>query len=156
MDLTEEQIKQGLRNKLKSLEKQVELVKTALKAFGDELKTNSAQVDAFKGDNDPDLFNLDKGRKTVRARVEGLLADAQTPMTSKEIMLTLNKTYKKNYTIENFSGNFSQSYRKTGSKIKQFEVPDIPAEYRYVYGLNSWFDGEQLKQEFLQRFLDKH
>jgi len=155
MDLTEEQIKQGLRNKLKNLEKQVELVKTALKAFGDETNSGFKQIDAF---DDSAKFELtpDVSRNTVRSRVEGILTDAQTPMTSKEIMLALNKTYKKNYTIENFSGNFSQTYRKAGSKIQQFEIPDVPAEYRFVYGLKNWADNNGLKHDYLQKFLDKH
>lgn len=170
MDLTDEQIKQGLRNRLKNLEEQfelvkeqfgllkgqIELVKTALKAYGDDPKPKNLQINVFEGVGVQDNFTVRKDKTTVRARVEGLLADAQVPMTSKEIMLALNNVYMKDYTIENFSGNFSQTYRKPGSKIQQFTIPDLPVEYKYVYGLISWADGNDLKQEYLQRFLDKH
>lgn len=163
MDLTDGQIKQGLRNRLKNLEEQfelvkgqIELVKTTLKAFGDDPKPKNLQINVFEGVSVQDNFTVRKDRTTVRARVEGLLADAQFPMTSKEIMQTLNRVYNKDYTSGNFSGNFSQAYRKSGSKVKQFTIPDLPVEYKYVYGLISWADGNDLKQEYLQRFLDKH
>lgn len=157
MDLTEEQIKQGLRNKIKGLEKQIEHCKVALKAFGEDFnKPRDLQINVFDEINIQDTVTIRKDRKTVRARVEGLLADIQTPMTSREIMDTMNRVFKKNYKFNNFSGNFSQTYRKANSKIQRFEIADQPAEYKFVYGLKSWAVDEELKQEYSQRFIDKH
>lgn len=157
MNLTEEQIKQGLRNKIKELEKQIDKCEMALKAFGEDTKKpNHQQLNAFEPSLGVGATVFKPDRKTVRARVEGLLADTQTPMISREIMDSLNKLYNKKYTFGNFSGNFSQTYRKPNSKIKQYEIADAPIEFKFVYGLKSWADGEELKQEYLQRFLDQH
>lgn len=157
MNLTEEQIKQGLKEKIKNLEAKIELCRTALKAFGEDIKKpNHQQLNVFEPQLSVEAIVIKKNRKSVRARVEGLLADTQSPMTSREIMDALNKLYNKNYSFNNFSGNFSQTYRKPSSKIKQFEIADAPVEYKYVYGLKSWAEGDELKQEYLQRFLDNH
>ena len=156
MSLTEEQIKQGLKDKIKQLETQIEACKIALRAFGD----NSTSVQEGLFTSEPkfprEVIVANKNRKTVRSRVEGLLADAQRPMTSREIMDSINQTYNKKYTFNNFSGNFSQTYRKAGSKIEKYEIADVPIELKTVYGLKSWFEGEEMKREYVQRFMDNH
>ncbi len=156
MTLTEDQIKQGLREKIKQLEKQIEACKTALKAFGEDIKPKDLEINVFDEGKATDTLIISTKKNTVRARVEGLLADTQTPMGSREVMEALNKIYNKSYTFNNFSGNFSQTYRKPNSRIKRYEIADAPAEYKFVYGLKSWADGDELKQEYLQRFIDKH
>jgi hypothetical protein len=156
MTLTEEQIKQGLREKIKQLEKQIGACKTALLAFGDNSVSIKQESLSFEPSITVETIVANRERKTVRSRVEGLLADSQCPMISREIMDAINKLYNKSYTFNNFSGNFSQTYRKPNSKIKQYEIADAPIELKFVYGLKSWADGEELKHEYLQRFLDKH
>lgn len=156
MNLTEEQIKQALKDKIKQLEIQIENCKVALRAFGDS--NGGLQQTLFITDqkSSSEVIVAKTDRKTVRARVEGLLADAQRPMTSREIMDVLNRVYNKVYTFENFSGNFSQTYRKAGSKIQKYEIADAPIELKTVYGLKSWFNGEEMKREYINRFVDNH
>lgn len=156
MNLTEEQIKQGLRDKVKQLEAQIEACKIALRAFGENNKSQEPNLFINESKTTVSGITPKRDRKTVRSRVEGLLADAQQPMTSREIMDNINQLYTKNYTFENFSGNFSQTYRKPGSKIQKYEIADVPIELKTVYGLKSWFNGEDMKPDYLQRFLDNH
>ena len=155
MNLTEEQIRQGLRNKIKDLERQIELCKTALRAFGEDIKPKSSQL-AFDITTEYQSPKPSPERKTVLSRVEGLLKDSQIPMTSKEIMQSLNELYRTEYTMDNFSGNFSQAYRKAGSNVKRFVFPDTSNEFKFAYGLKSWAEGENLKEEYFQKYVEKH
>ena len=155
ISLTDEQIKEGLRERIKQLEEQIKACRIALKAFG-ENNITERQIDFFEGAQVGSIATAKGDRKTVRARVEGILADLQIPLTSREIMDKLNDVYDKKYEFKNFSGNFSESYRKKGSRIKKYTIEEMPSELKTVYGLKSWFNGDEMKSEYTQKYVDNH
>lgn len=155
-DLDDELIKRGLKKKIKELQEQIEKCKIALRAFGEEPDKTNNQLNLMTEESTKKINFKTVGNKTLRARVESLFNEINRPMTSREIMDKINDLYNKSYNINGFSGNFSQMYRKKTSHIKKYEFDDAPIEIKTVYGLKKWFNGEELKDEYKQRFYEAH
>jgi hypothetical protein len=157
MELTEEQIKKVLRDKIKSYESLIDKCKRALEAFGENYdKPQDLKLDLVDNVKTENRIIVSNKPNTLRAKIEKILIDNDVPMTSRELMEGINKAYNKSYDFNNFSGNFSQLYRKSNSNIKKYELSDVPNELKTVYGLRNWFNVDELKQEFIEKFLDAH
>lgn len=157
MEFSEEQIKKALRDKIKFHQIQIDKCKKALDAFGESLeKQIDNQPTIFDEIKTQDRMIISKRTNTLRAKIENILVKKNTPMTSRELMEEINQLYGKAYDFNNFSGNFSQLYRKQNSNIKKYEIDNVPNEFKTVYGLKNWFTGDELKLEYVNDFLNRH
>lgn len=152
--MTDEQIKSSLREQInqayKEYEAKVERYVNALKALGEDVSVDqpfSKPTKKIKVFGHVALF--DKST-TMKQKIIQVLSDAGKPLTSREIMNSINNKFPDRiYEFNAFSGNFSQTWQKAG--IKKYERPDEPIEFRVVYGLDDWFtDKGNLKPEYME------
>jgi len=73
-----------------------------------------------------------------------------TPSTSRELHDMYNKATGKNSPFNSFSSQLSTLANKSG-RLKKHVFDLNPMEYKYYYGKPEWFDGDDLKQEYLER-----
>jgi hypothetical protein len=145
--MTDEQIKSSLKDKINQsyneYVRKVERYVNALKALGENVSIGSpltTPTGTVKG-------GLSVGF-TMKQKIIQVLKDAGKPLTSREIMDSINNKFPdRTYDFNAFSGNFSQTWRKAG--LQKYERPDKPIEFRVVYGLSNWFAGTNLlKQKY--------
>ena len=94
---------------------------------------------------------------TLRERCEKILYDKDVPMTTRELMNEIKSRYKKQYEFNSFSGSFSQSYRRKGSLIIKYDLPDASMEFKAVYCLKNWYDDTgELSQEYRDKIKEMY
>jgi len=157
----DEEIKSFIIAKIKELEETQEKCRIMIADYRLALKKLTAKA-SIEGKVDQIIPNapqdshlkfkvnpvINKRPVTMQEKIKAVLREANKPLTSREIMNLMNKMFTdKQYDFEkNFSGNFSQYYRKAG--VKRHEEPTNPIESRVFYCLEEWFGDDGLKQEF--------
>lgn len=88
---------------------------------------------------------------TFKQAILSFLADG-VPKRARDLY-ELYKGYKQDteYKYRTFSPQLSIM-----KDVKKQEFPDKTQDERYYYGKLDWFDGDNLKQEYLQKILDKN
>jgi hypothetical protein len=94
---------------------------------------------------------------TLRERCEKILYDMDVPLTTRELMNEVKSRYKKQYGFSAFSGSFSQSYRRKGSLIAKYDLPNASMEFKAVYCLKNWYDVTgKLSQEYRDKIKERY
>ncbi|CAN5662048.1 hypothetical protein BH10BAC5_BH10BAC5_25340 [soil metagenome] len=143
-ELTNLELKEGLRVKLKQFEEQFEKdtrwIKDALKNLSQTPIVEHA------------VNKTGSERITLLAKCIVVLNIAQTPLHIKQLIAAVNQKYNKSFDIKSFSGQISSAYRKPNSAITLVEFPTRPLAERYFYVLKEWLkeDGN-LKDIYLER-----
>lgn len=151
MNLQEFQVREFAKNKVKELQKEIDKWNKVLDAFGDVRENN------FINTKKRLVIRKSSSKLTVNQMVKNVLNEAETPLTSRDIMNMLNNKYNKDYTLDNFSGAFSSMYRKPKSGILQYNLQNPTLEVKAVYGLDNWFLEENvLKEEYKKRLVEKY
>ncbi len=156
---TGEDIKIKLLEKIKELEAEISKYNQALKII-EEFETPTPQKIKLKEPltQSEELFPETVNKKPTRRMflfeiVESILKNENRPLSSRDLMNKANE-YNKNNKYDfnkNWSGTFSQAYRKPNSKIKQIRIENVPAELTAYYGLTSWFVDGELIPEYRQK-----
>jgi len=157
MSSQNENIKSRLQEKIKKLETEILKYKQALGVIEEldiSLPTKSKNIDSSDGLFPPETPTKNEGRRLFLFEiVEKILKEENQFLSSRDIMNKVNKYYGNNkYDFnKNWSGTFSQAYRKPKSKIKQYKIQDVPAELSSYYGLENWFVNSDLMPEYMQK-----
>lgn len=147
--MTEEQIINSLKEQISQAYNEyvakVERYVNALKALGENVSINSP---FSKPVQKVRTIKFGSPATTMKQKIVKALTDAGKPLTSREIMDSINiKFPHRIYDFNAFSGNFSQTWQKAG--VQKYGQPDKPIELRVVYGLDKWFTHSgDLKQEY--------
>ena len=150
--MTDEQIINSLKEQIKQAHKEyivkIERYVNALKALGEDVSIGSPLSKPTLKINVSDSVVVSDKTFTMKQKIIQVLNDAVKPLTSREIMNSINNKFPDRiYNFNTFSGNFSQTWKKVG--VKKYERPDEPIEFRVVYGLDKWFTHlGDLKQEY--------
>lgn len=103
--------------------------------------------------------SINEGRKvitgnTFKDRVLKIFEDGQ-PRTSRQLYNDFLKIVRETNIKDfyDFSGRFANITKKAG--IKHYKILNNPINIRFFYGLADWFDGEVLKNEYLQRIIEE-
>ena len=73
----------------------------------------------------------------------------EVPKTSRQLMDMYNKAFGKRINLQDFSGRLGPLQRK--GIITKHTFPNNPTASKYYYGLPEWFNGNGLRQEYLDR-----
>ena len=157
--MTDQEIIQSLKDKIRQLHSEylskVRPYEKAIQALGERSDFHLFDRDQVQSVNINNLTSAVKSTVTMKQKIRAVLSDARKPLTSREIMDAINEKFPDNiYTFSKFSGNFSQTYPKAG--IKRYIRPEEPIKKRVVYGLEEWFDGDELRpnyKELLEKLL---
>ena len=155
--MKDEEIRKILEEKIAQAKKEyitkVTRYQKALEALGGLIRKDSQYYRPIT-EEIPTVLRVNASEKnqpsfTMKQKIHHVLKSANLPLTARQIMTAINVEYpERKYTYESFSGNFSQTYRKAG--VKKYERPNAPIETRTVYGLKEWFEGNDLKVEYLE------
>lgn len=150
--MTDEQIKNLLKEQIKQARKEynkkIERYVNALKALGENVSVYLPFSEPTEKHDVIGKILLCDRSLTMKQKIIQVLTDTGKPLTSREIMDSINISFPDRiYKFNAFSGNFSQTWQKAG--IKKYERPDEPIESRVVYCLDKWFTHlGDLKQEY--------
>lgn len=141
-------LKEQINQAYKEYEAKVERYINALKALGENVSVDLPFSEPTLKINVFNPVAVSDKLFTMKQKIVQALKDADKPLTSREIMNSINNKYPDRiYNFNTFSGNFSQNWKKAG--VKKYERPDKPIEFRVVYGLSNWFAGTNLlKQKY--------
>lgn len=124
--------------------------KNAIEALK-ELPEFNETTSNISNDNDPNaLFSNVIPIITLREKVVQVLSESNCPLTSRDVMNSVNDKYKdKHYSqFSSWSGPFSHMYSKENSGIRKFELPEMPSNLSAFYCLSEWFDESGLKEDY--------
>jgi len=71
------------------------------------------------------------------------------PRTARELQEELQDVLKRKIMFTTFSGRLSEIKKNGNIRIHTF--PQNPLTRRYYYGLQDWFEGDQLKEEYIKK-----
>ena len=90
-------------------------------------------------------------KPTLEDRIKVVLKTINRPLTSRDLMETVNQKYPERpiSSFKSFSAQLTPIHQKTDSGIKLYTIrsPDSKIKH-FFYGLDEWFDGEDLKLEY--------
>lgn len=96
-------------------------------------------------------------RITAADRLENVLEKFRVPLTSSEALKAMNEAFpEKKLSSESWSPQLSTIYKDDKRPFRRIEFKENPNETRYFYGLKKWFDGDVLKQEYMERLAKRH
>lgn len=150
MPSTEELLKNQIvekKAKIAELTAELRLDEKALAVYRDDQPARKGKAKMRRT-----KYKSAKSPKVGLARkMEGALVALQTPLTSSEFRAAVNRAYPEKVVSESaWSPQLSTIYRDKAKPFQRVEFPDNPSEYRFFYGLKSWFNGEKLKPEYLE------
>jgi len=165
MSLSKNQIKAQIQNKIAETEKrfkeEISKLKNALEVI-DTLVSEDEQLSldskTFSMGSKLQVVNKGMKRTSVRQKLEKILKDENTPLTSRMLMEKFNENYPEiaYNKFTSFSGSFSPQYRRPKSKIKKYEIKNAPVEYTAFYCLKEWFVADELKEEYKNKIFEKY
>lgn len=147
-DLSDYQMRLMLTKKVSNLKEALNKATLALDAYGGPLvsepKDTNMHIPMTRT-----KFPEDHGKLTTAKKAKAVLKLTGHPLTSSEILSEINRKWpKKVMKFDSFSSQWSRIYRTKGSPFKQYELLDETNEYKYQYGLNEWFEGNELIDEY--------
>lgn len=162
-DLSDNQIKDLLQKRVNDLKGKI----AQLTALKDQLSKAEKALAVYR-QNEPEVTAIDfstitvinsgKNHKiTAAGKMEHVLELYRVPLTSSELLKAINEEYpRKKIAAESWSPQLSSIYRDEDKPFKRAEFPENPQETRFFYGLKAWFDGDNLKEEFLSKLSKRH
>lgn len=160
IELSDDQIIQGIKSKYEYHRRQSERYKGMLTAYGltldggvqgeeilAELKGSNIEESGGINDVSESSENDTIGKPTFHANVLDILKEHGRPMTVNELNLTFNERTGKSIPRNSFSSKLSLN-AKNLRKIRMQAYPKLPIEQRYWWGLSEWFSGNDFKSEY--------
>ncbi len=154
MEIRESDVRAFAKAKIEKLESEIQKWKRVIDALGD---SKEEQPNLFH--LQPEISKINKkayipsDRVTIREKAINVIKGYGCPVTSTEIMESMNKLYPdKIYNMNSFSGAFSSMYTKTNSGINSYPIRNATPKLKVVYGLTEWFiKDKELKPEYLEQ-----
>jgi len=149
-ELSDKQIIEILRRKVKSLYSEALEYERKAAEVKERAKTFENTIMGLGGKIETVAHKESNANKTFAQVVKEILDDG-VPRTSRQLyneylILLPNTAIRSFY---DFSGRFSNVQKKLD--IKKHNIPENPINIRTIYGFSSWFEGDKLKTEFLNK-----
>jgi hypothetical protein len=85
---------------------------------------------------------------TFKSAILKLFEDGM-PKSTRQLLVAYNESSNRKLEFRSFSGRFSILVNK--GFIKKHQIKNNPLETRFYYGKPEWFDGNKLKNEYLDK-----
>ena len=125
--------------------------KTFLDMYNSAFKDiNSESVNSTPTEVKPTETNISYNNNDNKKTFEEIVIDMLNlgkPMTAKMMLSKYSTLGLKDVTLKDFSSKLSM--RSKSGRIKNAKLNEYPTDQRFWWGLSQWFDGDQLKDEYV-------